>query len=168
MLKQLGVQENQTVKCRHLVPLDCCLLECCLDGFDVSHVVVRSSGLTTQAQRPGPRDATIATAMLPPGSLQRMVRPTSLCLVSHSLGSCNRSLCSPPNQRQELARRAENRTRKTRAVSSNQKRRQCQSHELSLFVCGIARKTWCEISSAVGGLVSMAFDESESGVCSPE
>jgi len=31
--------------------------------------------LTTQAQRPGPRDATIATATLPPGSLQRMVRP---------------------------------------------------------------------------------------------
>jgi len=32
------------------------------------------SGLTTQAQRPGPRDAWIATATLPPGSLQRMVR----------------------------------------------------------------------------------------------
>src|SRR5213596_929917 len=31
--------------------------------------------LTTQAQRPGARDATIATATLPPGSLQRMVRP---------------------------------------------------------------------------------------------
>jgi len=34
----------------------------------------RISGLTTQAQRPGPRDATIATATLMPGSLQRMVR----------------------------------------------------------------------------------------------
>jgi hypothetical protein len=32
------------------------------------------SRLTTQAQRPGARDATIATATLPPGSLQRMVR----------------------------------------------------------------------------------------------
>src|SRR4051794_32663651 len=32
------------------------------------------SGLTTQAQRPGARDATMATATLPPGSLQRMVR----------------------------------------------------------------------------------------------
>jgi hypothetical protein len=31
--------------------------------------------LTTQAQRPGARDATTATATLPPGSLQRMVRP---------------------------------------------------------------------------------------------
>jgi hypothetical protein len=30
--------------------------------------------LTTQAQRPGARDATIATATPPPGSLQRMVR----------------------------------------------------------------------------------------------
>ena len=29
--------------------------------------------LTTQAQRPGAREATIATATLPPGSLQRMV-----------------------------------------------------------------------------------------------
>src|SRR5204863_4834582 len=33
------------------------------------------SGLTTQAQRPGARDATMATATPPPGSLQRMVRP---------------------------------------------------------------------------------------------
>src|ERR1041385_6379270 len=33
------------------------------------------SGLTTKAQRPGTRDATIATATPPPGSLQRMVRP---------------------------------------------------------------------------------------------
>src|SRR5262245_14953798 len=32
-------------------------------------VVHGGSGLTTQAQRPGARDATIATAMLPPGSL---------------------------------------------------------------------------------------------------
>src|ERR1041384_100302 len=30
--------------------------------------------LTPQAQRPGARDATIVTATLPPGSLQRMVR----------------------------------------------------------------------------------------------
>ncbi len=33
------------------------------------------NGLTTQAQRPGPRDAWIATATRWPGSLQRMVRP---------------------------------------------------------------------------------------------
>ena len=32
-----------------------------------------SSGLTTQAQRPGPRDAMIANHDAPPGSLQRMV-----------------------------------------------------------------------------------------------
>ena len=31
--------------------------------------------LTTHAQRPGPRDARIATATRGPGSLQRMVRP---------------------------------------------------------------------------------------------
>jgi hypothetical protein len=35
-----------------------------------------SCGLTTQAQRPGAREATIATATLPRGSLQRMVRPS--------------------------------------------------------------------------------------------
>jgi hypothetical protein len=34
-------------------------------------------GLTTQAQRLGAREATMATATLPPGSLQRMVRPRS-------------------------------------------------------------------------------------------
>ena len=33
--------------------------------------------LTTQAQRPGAPDATIATTTLPPGSLQRMVRTMS-------------------------------------------------------------------------------------------
>jgi hypothetical protein len=33
-----------------------------------------SSGLTDKAQRPGARDATIATTTLPPSSLQRMVR----------------------------------------------------------------------------------------------
>src|SRR5207245_7601586 len=32
-------------------------------------------GLTTQAQRPGARDARIATTALSPDSLQRMVRP---------------------------------------------------------------------------------------------
>ena len=42
-------------------------------GFAV-HVRRAPSGLTTQAQRPGARDATMATATLPPGSLQRMVR----------------------------------------------------------------------------------------------
>jgi hypothetical protein len=40
-------------------------------------VVLRCAwnGLTTQAQRPGPRDAWIATGARWPGSLQRMVRP---------------------------------------------------------------------------------------------
>jgi hypothetical protein len=33
--------------------------------------------LTPQAQRPSPRDATIATATLSPRSLERMVRPLS-------------------------------------------------------------------------------------------
>jgi hypothetical protein len=36
------------------------------DVFEVSR--------TTQAQRPGTRDATMATTTFPPGSLQRMVR----------------------------------------------------------------------------------------------
>ena len=35
---------------------------------------ISAVGLTTQAQRPGPRDAPIATATLTSGSLQRMVR----------------------------------------------------------------------------------------------
>ena len=34
--------------------------------------------LTTQAQRPGPRDATIATATLMPGPLQRLVSPPTV------------------------------------------------------------------------------------------
>src|ERR1041384_2253442 len=38
-------------------------------------IVQVRSRLTTQAQRPGAGEATIATAALPPGSLQRMVRP---------------------------------------------------------------------------------------------
>src|SRR5206468_12964543 len=42
---------------------------------DGDEKTLHAMGLTTQAQRPGARDATIATAMLPPGSLQRMVRP---------------------------------------------------------------------------------------------
>ena len=42
------------------------------------------SGLTTQAQRPGTRDATIETATLKPGSLQRMVR---LMVIRHKLDS---------------------------------------------------------------------------------
>ncbi len=36
---------------------------------------VMGSGLTTKAQRPGARGRSIATATLPPGSLQRVVRP---------------------------------------------------------------------------------------------
>ena len=35
---------------------------------------ISAVGLTTQAQRPGPQDAPIATATLTSGSLQRMVR----------------------------------------------------------------------------------------------
>jgi hypothetical protein len=38
--------------------------------------------LTTQAQRPGAREATMATATRPPGSLQRMVRP-HVSVLSH-------------------------------------------------------------------------------------
>ena len=47
-----------------------------------------ASHLTTQAQRPGTRDATIATATPPPGSLQRMVRPRFWC---HTHTVCNSS-----------------------------------------------------------------------------
>jgi len=38
--------------------------------------------LTPQAQRPGARDAAIATTTPPPGSLQRMVRPQLVCLTN--------------------------------------------------------------------------------------
>jgi hypothetical protein len=41
--------------------------------------------LTTKAQRPGAREATIATATLPPGSLQRMVRHNLLTRQSQKL-----------------------------------------------------------------------------------
>ena len=40
--------------------------------------------LTTQAQRPGPRGRSIATATLPPGSLQRMVGPSHIPLIKNS------------------------------------------------------------------------------------
>jgi hypothetical protein len=42
------------------------------------------SGLTTQAQRPGPREAAIATVTRWPGSLQRMVRRRGSHLVSEN------------------------------------------------------------------------------------
>ena len=53
--------------------------------------ITRRGGLTTQAQRPGPRGRSIATATPPPGSLQRMVRPRR----SHTQKSlCQNPLCS--------------------------------------------------------------------------
>src|ERR1044071_5394862 len=55
---------------------------------DAAHSV--RSGLTTQAQRPGARDATIATTTRPPGSLQRMVRPRVSHLHSRFLVCCSR------------------------------------------------------------------------------
>src|SRR5687768_17343932 len=48
-------------------------------------IPVCSRRLTTQAQRPGPRDALIATATPQPGSLQRMV---SRGMIRTSRGSC--------------------------------------------------------------------------------
>src|SRR6266568_993691 len=42
--------------------------------------------LTTQAQRPGPRDAWIATEARWPGSLQRMVRPLDCKVLDHCFG----------------------------------------------------------------------------------
>src|SRR4051794_18850479 len=47
--------------------------------------------LTTQAQRPGARDATIATATLPPGSLQSVVRPSAVLRKYHSRTCSNTS-----------------------------------------------------------------------------
>jgi hypothetical protein len=44
-------------------------------GLVVYSVDAGDCRLTTQAQRPGPRDATIANWDALPGSLQRMVRP---------------------------------------------------------------------------------------------
>ena len=72
---------------------------------DVGEVHGVRSGLTTQAQRPGPRDVSIATVMRWPGSLQRMVRPISRihsadtsvpCL---SLASGRRADSTPPPSR---------------------------------------------------------------------
>jgi hypothetical protein len=52
----------------------------------------RGLGLTTQAQRPGPREAWIATGARWPGSLQRMVRP--LCAhVVESVGGETLGIC---------------------------------------------------------------------------
>src|SRR3954464_261087 len=51
-----------------------------------SKMFMTSAHLTIQAQRPGPRDATIATVMRWPGSLQRMVRRFVLVHVRSKLG----------------------------------------------------------------------------------
>ena len=48
--------------------------------------IARVSRLTTQAQRPGLRDATIANHGVMPGSLQRMVRPQHRHLTILSTG----------------------------------------------------------------------------------
>ena len=65
------------------------------------------SGLTTQAQRPGPRGRSTATATRWPGSLQRMVRPRhrhklknlrQRCLLTQTDASC-RLWLSRPNGR---------------------------------------------------------------------
>src|SRR5438309_1800741 len=48
---------------------------------------VRIVCLTTQAQRPGPRDAWIATWTRWPGSLQRMVRPSCAHAVDRACGN---------------------------------------------------------------------------------
>lgn len=47
----------------------------CTPGHEQSVGQGESSLSTTQALRPGTRDATIATATLAPGTLQRRVRP---------------------------------------------------------------------------------------------
>ena len=66
------------------------------------------SQLTTQAQRPGPRDAWIATGARWPGSLERMVRP--LCVMSHVLLADK----TPCRHAAELSRRTrKKRSRKT-------------------------------------------------------
>jgi hypothetical protein len=54
----------------------------CLEGFIHGWCEQR---LTTQAQRPGPRDAAIATVMRWPGSLQRMVRPLACHVVNSNI-----------------------------------------------------------------------------------
>src|SRR6266496_4602899 len=60
-----------------------------------SHVF--SIGLTIQAQRPGARDAMIATMTLPPGSLQRMVRPRLSHPNGDLLGSYRIATAPEPN-----------------------------------------------------------------------
>jgi hypothetical protein len=56
------------------------------------------SGLTTQAQRPGPREAWIATVMRWPGSLQRMVRRSIQSFPVHT--SKNTKRCSKVRRQQ--------------------------------------------------------------------
>ena len=59
------------VFCGDRTPTICSLVQ----QVDVKRRGHRTHHLTTQAQRPGARDASIATATLPPGSLQRLVGP---------------------------------------------------------------------------------------------
>ena len=59
---------------------------------------------TTQAQRPGARDATIATVTLPPGSLQRILLVRSIFI-----GENKSSVPAPLN----ILRRASSRTRRS-------------------------------------------------------
>src|SRR3954462_6152975 len=71
------------------------------------------SGLTTQPQRPGARDATMATATLPPGSLQRRVRPRyhkSRSLMSGRY-SLSKALVDPPMRFRKGTKPSENRRR---------------------------------------------------------
>ena len=84
----------------------------------VCKIPMMRSGLTTQAQRPGPRDARIATVMRWPGSLQRMVRRSSAPV-------------TPELLRSRTLRRAAHRRRFWAACDQNQAARTGDSLPLS-------------------------------------
>src|ERR1051325_4796707 len=72
----------------------------CADQSTCGSFHARERRLTTQAQRPGAREAMIATATLPPGSLQRLVRRFWCIHQIHE--KCNperRRLQTPPARR---------------------------------------------------------------------
>jgi hypothetical protein len=92
------------------------------------------SGLTTQAQRPGPRDVSIATVARWPGSLQRMVRRlrSHLQMVSMNLDwvkswERRKPYHKPPNQRELLTARKQ-RCRSTRRRCRKRSRKSGEAH----------------------------------------
>ncbi len=100
-------------------------------------------GLTTQAQRPGARDATIATATLSPGSLERMVRrQVFVYLVVHLLVAVHPPSAIEREQLYHLGNQvtASNRSRQTPSASESANQ-QLARHEVEAAVSHNAETT---------------------------